>query len=130
MKKLFSAGILIMLFTLTANAQTPQLAIENRVHDFGAIQEDNGLVTTTFEFTNNGDAPLVINRVLASCGCATPDWTREPIPAKGKGNIQVTYNPKGRPGPFSKSVTVRSNVSGQPLVLVIKGEVVQATIQR
>jgi len=68
MKKLFSLGMLIMLFTIATNAQNPELKFETIVYDFGTIQEDSGMVTTEFEYTNNGDAPLVINRVLASCG--------------------------------------------------------------
>jgi len=127
MKKLFSLGIFIMLFAFTANSQNPELQFETRVYDFGSIQEENGMVTTDFEFTNDGEAPLVINRVIASCGCAIPDWTREPIPAKGKGIIKVTYNPKGRPGPFAKAVTVKSNSSTPSLVLQIRGEVIQAS---
>jgi len=129
MKKLFSFGIFVMLFAFGAFAQAPasELKFETTVYDFGVIQETGGLATANFEFSNEGDAPLVINTVSASCGCTTPDWTREPVSSKGKGFIKVSYNPKGRIGPFSKSVTVRSNSSDTPVVLQIKGEVVRET---
>lgn len=127
MRKLFSLCMFVMLFTLAANAQAPELKFENMVHDFDSIQENDGMVTTTFEFTNEGDAPLIINKVSASCGCTTPDWTREPIPAQGKGFVKVTYNPKGRPGPFAKSITVRSNSSEHPVILKVKGKVIRTT---
>jgi hypothetical protein len=124
MKKLFSLGVFVMLFALACNAQDAKLKFESVISDFGSVQEDGGVVTTTFEFTNDGNAPLVINGVSASCGCATPEWTREPVPAKGKGFVKVSYNPKGRPGRFTKSVTVKSNASDQPVVLTITGDVV------
>ena len=69
---------------------------------------------------------MIINDVSRSCGCTTPNWTREPVPVNGKGFISVSYNPKGRPGAFTKSVTVKSNASEQSVVLQIKGEVVLA----
>ena len=123
-KKLFLWSVFVLFFTLTAQAQTPGIKFEKDVYDFDLIQEDGGLVTTIFEFINDGDAPLIINDVSRSCGCTTPDWTREPVPANGKGFIQVSYNPKGRPGAFTKTVTVKSNAS--EYVLRIKGEVVYA----
>ena len=124
-KRLFSWSVFVLFFTLTAYAQTPGIKFERDVHDFDLIQEDGGMVTTTFEFINDGDAPLIINEVTRACGCTTPDWTREPVPVNGKGFIQVSYNPKGRPGAFTKEVTVKSNAPEQ-LVLRIKGEVIYA----
>jgi len=123
-RKLFLLSTFAMLFTLTVNAQAPGIKFENDVYDFGSIQEEDGKVTTTFVFINDGDAPLIINDVSRACGCTNPEWTREPVPANGKGFIKVSYDPKNRPGPFSKSVSVKSNASEQPVVLRIKGEVI------
>ena len=58
----------------------------------------------------------------ASCGCTTPDWSKEPIAPGKKGFVKASYNPAGRPGNFNKSVTVTSNQGTQ--VLYIKGQVV------
>jgi len=123
MKKLFLLSIFVMLFTFAANAQSPKLTFGNTVHDFGSVSEDGGMITTNFEFVNEGDAPLIISSVLTTCGCATPEWTKEPVAVGGKGFIKVSYNPKGRPGIFAKSVTVRNNSSEKSVVLQIKGEV-------
>ena len=123
-KRLFLLSAFAMLFTLTVNAQVPGIKFERDVYDFDLIREEDGVVTTVFEFINDGNAPLIINSVVASCGCTAVDWTREPVPVAGKGFIKVSYNPKGRPGSFSKSVTVRSNASEEPVVLRIKGKVV------
>jgi hypothetical protein len=112
------------MFFCFISAQNAEISFKSKNHDFGKIKEEDGLASTTFEFTNTGVAPLVVNGVTASCGCTTPEWTREPIPAGGKGFIKATYNAKGRPGPFKKSITVRSNASESTVVLTIGGDVI------
>ena len=112
-----------MLVAFTVNAQTPSPKFETTMHDFGTVVENNGMITANFEFVNEGDAPLIIKGVSASCGCAIPEWTQKPVVPKGKGTLKVSYNPKGRPGTFVKSVVVRTNASEQPVILKIKGEI-------
>ena len=53
-------------------AQKPKVEFKKMEHNFGTIKEEAGAVTTQFEFTNKGYAPLVIHRVSSSCGCTTP----------------------------------------------------------
>jgi hypothetical protein len=125
MKKLFFLSIFAVLFSLAYAQQSDAVFdFKAKEYDFGQIKEENGMVTTVFEFTNTGKAPLVISGVSASCGCTTPEWTKEPVPAGGKGVIKATYNATGRPGPFNKSITVRSNATEPTVILYIKGEVI------
>lgn len=88
--------------------------------DFGDVEE-GPQATYKFEFTNVGDQPIIITNAQASCGCTTPDWTKEPIPPQGKGFIQATYNTQGRIGAFNKSITVYSNAVEPTKVMYIKG---------
>ena len=127
MKKLLSLSVFALLFAFVAQAQNPEITFASKVNDFGNIQEADGMATTTFEFTNTGSAPLVISGVTASCGCTTPDWTKTPVLPGETGFVKASYNAKGRPGIFSKSVTVRSNAASEATtVLTIKGEVIAA----
>ena len=119
---LLSFAVMVFLAT-TALAQKPTIVFNELEHDFGAFKESDGNQTTTFQFTNKGDVPLILNNVRASCGCTTPKWTREPVPPGKTGEIQVSYNPKNRPGSFNKSVMVRSNAENGTTVLRIKGSV-------
>ncbi|MDX9748739.1 MAG: DUF1573 domain-containing protein [Paludibacter sp.] len=105
-------------------AQQPVLTFDKTTHDFGKIKEENGLASVSFTFTNKGDAPLVINRVQAACGCTTPTWTREPILPGKKGTVTAAYNPQNRPGSFIKTITVYSNAGSNATVLTIKGDVI------
>ena len=123
MKK-YSLLLVCMTFTLLAMSQKPVITYEKTAHDFGKVNEEDGKVTYVFDFKNAGASPLVVNRVQASCGCTTPTWTKEPIEPGKKGSITVTYNPSGRPGPFTKTITVYSNASEEQTLLTIKGEVI------
>lgn len=124
-------SLMLLGFSLAKADKTaegkPAISFSETVHDFGVIREDGGPVSHTFVFTNTGDAPLVIINATASCGCTRPEYPRNPVKAGKKDKITVTYNPKGRPGEFSKEVTVRTNVKGKKKVtLKIKGNVVPA----
>lgn len=107
---------------LSLTAQT--IDFVSTEHDYGRIKEDDGVAYHDFEFTNNGNAPLIIKKINTSCGCTTPQWSKEPVAPGKNGIIKVAYNASGRPNNFSKTVTVISNASAQSVVLRIKGFVV------
>ncbi len=123
---------LIIMFSLVVAtvivAQSPHIEFEKRIHDFGKIYEKDGRASVKFVFKNIGDAPLVVTRVQASCGCTTPSWTREPIMPGDSGHISVSYNPYRRPGSFAKSILVHHNADTKPFNLTIKGSVVPKSI--
>jgi len=116
--------LICVSFSLLSFTQKASIKFEKMSHDFGKISEDKGYATYVFSFTNIGNSPLVINNVQASCGCTTPTWTKEPIQSGKKGSITVSYNPLGRPGAFTKSITVFSNAAEDQVVLMINGEVI------
>ena len=62
--------------------------------------------------------------VQASCGCTTPGWTKEAVAPGKTGFIKASFDPKGRPGYFNKSLMVMTDLSGSPITLQIKGTVV------
>jgi len=115
--------LVLMLFGVVIYGQ-PLMQLSSSEHDFGKFKEEAGKQTYNFEVKNVGDAPLVIQNITASCGCTTPDWTRSPIPPKGEGVITAIYDPANRPGIFNKTLMVYSNSKPEPVVLVIKGEVI------
>jgi len=121
--------LVCLVFSLAAMCQKPVISFDTKEHDFGKINEKDGSVTYVFDFTNKGNAPLVVSRVQASCGCTTPTWTKAPIEAGKKGAITVTYNTSNRPGMFTKTITVYSNDALEQTVLIIKGEVIPITKQ-
>jgi hypothetical protein len=125
MKRILFAFVVVLLTANIASAQQEKAAsisvIDNAVFDFGEIKEAAGPVTHVFKVKNDGDAPLVITKVVASCGCTTPDWTREPIAPGKTGEVKATFDPKNRPNSFTKTISVYSNGKVGSYVLTIKG---------
>jgi len=125
--------ILIALILLIAGAagaqQSEQLIFNEIIHDFGNIREDAGNAEFEFTFTNNSGTTVIIGNVKASCGCTTPGWTKEPIPPGGTGFVKASFNPKGRPGYFNKTLTVTTNV-GPPIGLQVNGTVTNEEAQK
>ena len=98
------------------------MVFENETIDYGTIAH-NADGNRQFVFTNNGTKPLIITNTQGSCGCTVPTTPKEPIAPGAKGVIGVKYA-TDRVGPFTKTVTVTSNASGQATkTLTIKGTV-------
>ncbi len=120
--KYLSAFAIIFFLACRLQAQ-PIMKLAATEHDFGVFKEEDGKQSYTFRVTNSGNQPLVIQNIVASCGCTTPDWTKSPIAPGASGEIKAVYDPANRPGPFSKTLTVFSNSAPSPVVLHLKGEV-------
>lgn len=105
------------------------ISADELTYNFGTIAEADGPASHTFVVKNTGDKPLVITRITASCGCTQPEWTKEPISPGKTGNVKVTYNPKGRPGPFYKTISIFSNGKKGSYTLAIKGNVTPKPLQ-
>ncbi|MBL7859187.1 MAG: DUF1573 domain-containing protein [Cyclobacteriaceae bacterium] len=91
--------------------------------DFGKIPVGKP-VTHQFTFTNEGNVPLVISSVQASCGCTVAEYSKEPIAPGGQGFVKATYN-AAKAGVFTKTVSVNANTEEGVVQLFIKGEVVE-----
>src|SRR5690242_10861875 len=77
-----------------ANSGAEAISLKETEFDFGPIPQGKP-VYHTFEVVNNTNAPLKLDNVQASCGCTTPQWNKEPIPAGGTAKINVGYNAAG-----------------------------------
>ena len=101
------------------------VAFDKYKHDFGTIRESDGKISAVFTFINLGDSPLIITKVAASCGCTTPEWTREPVAPGGQGYIKAVYDPTNHIYVFNKSLTVYSNGNPSKIALSIQGTTVK-----
>lgn len=108
--------------TTTQTEKRAEIKFETLNHDFGTFSANDPVVKCVFKFTNVGDAPLIINQAIASCGCTVPTYTKEPVKPGESGQIEVTYNGKGKfPGHFKKTITVRTNGAVEMTRLYIEG---------
>ncbi len=132
MKKFILLSFFVSMAFAAINAQTttpkeqpadgPKITFSEQEHNYGNIQK-GGDGNCEFVFTNEGNEPLILSNVKASCGCTTPSWTKEPIMPGKNGSIKVRYNTNNI-GSFNKTITVTSNAVNSPrIVLKIKGKV-------
>ena len=135
MKKLIITAFVAIGATFAANAQTvtPQKPVDKKVaeitfeketHDFGIIPQSVP-ATYTFVVTNTGKSPLIITNAAASCGCTTPEWTKEAIMPGKKGFIKATYN-AANVGAFEKHLTVKFAGVDEVKSITLKGEVLNS----
>ena len=116
MKKIFTLCFAIAIaFALNAQttvsdqtSTTPDpLSMKDTAFDFGTIPQGKP-VYHFFEVTNTGKTPMVISNVQTSCGCTTPEWSKEPVAPGGTTKIRVGYNAAGE-GHFEKFITIMYN---------------------
>jgi hypothetical protein len=123
MTRFVLTAVLFAFSSLSFGQLAEPLFFREKVHDFGDIKEGDGPAVVEFTITNRTTRPVSILSVKPSCGCTTPDWTKDPIAAGGTGFIKASYDPKGRPGYFNKTLAVTTDWDGTPIVLQIKGNV-------
>ena len=91
-------------------------------YDFGNINEGQ-VIEHVFNFTNNGQAPLVISNITASCGCTSPDWTKTPVQPGAEGFVKVVFNSAAKSGAQAPTVTIQANTNPTVTRLRMKGNV-------
>ena len=126
--KRISAFFVLMTVFFVAGAQNqavPEdvLLIKVNVHDFGKIPQGKP-VYYTFDIVNTGKTELKLDNVQASCGCTTPEWSKDPIAPGATAKIRVGYNAAAE-NYFEKPITITYNGT-QTKQLIIKGTVWKA----
>ncbi len=114
---------IVCFFSFLTGYSQAVIRFEQKVHDFGNIKEIDGTVSYDFIFVNDGKAPILIKNVESSCGCTSPEWSRQPVLPGKKGFVKATFDPKDRPSHFDKTITVYSNAQPAVVELKIKGNV-------
>jgi hypothetical protein len=107
-KKIIENNVVVAAERDANSSKFPVITFDKTEHDFGEI-EANAAVETEFNYTNTGDAPLVITDIKSSCGCTVPkDWSREPLAPGTSGKFSVKFNGSGA-NKITKTITVTAN---------------------
>jgi hypothetical protein len=125
MKRIFLlAAAFVAGFAAMAQKPDDLIKLNADTYNFGKIKQGVP-VTTFFTVTNKSDKPVMLESVTPSCGCTTPEYSKEPIVPGGTTQIKVGYN-AASPMAFTKDVTIK--LSGVPEVKIIHitGEVLSA----
>lgn len=126
MKKiLFIAAAFVVSISAMAQQKADDLIKMNvEKYDFGKIKQGVP-VTTFFTITNTTNKPVVIENAWASCGCTTPEYSKEPIAPGASTKLKVGYNAAAM-GTFTKPVYIKLAGVNEPKQVNIVGEVVDA----
>ncbi|WP_207632824.1 DUF1573 domain-containing protein [Foetidibacter luteolus] len=94
------------------------------VYNFGTVTKGEQ-VKMTFKFKNTGNKPLIISSAKPGCGCTVADFTKEPVPPGGEGEVTGVYDSnRGILGTVHKSISVTTNTkNGVQHTLIFTGEV-------
>jgi hypothetical protein len=124
MKKITTVLLFLFLGSLGFSQNSPKIEFKlaENIINYGNTSKktDNGI--RTFEFTNAGDAPLIINNVFSTSEFTFPIKPTEPILPGKTGKIEIKYNMI--PGPIRKTIIIESNATNYEngiIVLKVKG---------
>ena len=117
-KKIDEQNVVVAAERDANSSKFPVITFDKMEHDFGEIEAKTP-VETEFNYTNTGDAPLVITDIKSSCGCTVPkDWSREPLAPGASGKFSVKFNGSGA-NKVTKTITVTANTEkGSELVKI------------
>lgn len=121
----------ILTLILAALMQTGGVKVEGIVefdkvvHDFGDFLLSGGPKSCTFKVENISEKPIAILTVSSSCGCTDVEWTKAPIKPGQTGTISATYDNKQGAYPFEKTLTVYISSLSKPVILRLRGNVLE-----
>ena len=90
--------------------------------DLGSLPIDGPNQTCDFLFANNGNKPLVIEKVESSCPCLDIEYPKEAVAPGKRSKITLTLKMNEiSSGQFYRSAFVYSNGSEEPTEIILQG---------
>lgn len=106
LKKLLSLIFVFVALATAGQTVNKELTFDKKIHNFGTIDENGGMVSCKFRVTNIGKKPMTIVSARGGCSCVKGVVPKRPIQPGKSDYITVTFDPEYRPGHFSKELTV------------------------
>lgn len=116
------SGAVMTTDTHTVKHPKTTIKFDKESYDFGTIK-DGDVVEHVYTFKNTGSHPLIIDEVVATCGCTVPAYTKTPVAPGAKGEIAISFNSKGRAGNVDKNIILKSNAQEESIPLFFKAVV-------
>lgn len=106
----------------TTAVRGAELRLAETVHDFGDVPRRGDDLSCEIAFTNTGDAPLVVMRLITSSSCLHASCLRRPVAPGASGVIRIVYQPlKSEAGAFSRIVRIGSNAVAGDRHITVRG---------
>ena len=127
MKKIISIIAITILSNIGYSQNGPKIEFKTKENtiDFGTISKGKDSGIRTIEFTNTGNAPLIIVSIQSTSSFTVLSKINSPILPGKSDKIEVKYNMTL--GPIRKTITVETNAINYEegrIPFKIKGEVI------
>lgn len=127
--KLILLTVLLICCDITITAQSDVNWINGTVFDFGDINEDDGVVSRKFLWSNRGTAAVSILTAKGKCSCTTAKYDSSPVQPGDTACVTITFDPKDKAGEFKQRVTVRHTAEPSTNYLFVKGRIITSEMR-
>jgi hypothetical protein len=100
---------------------TGVLEFKDTIKNFGTIKDDIGVVSYDFKFDNLGPEAFVLEEVIPSCGCITPEFSEDTIHAGEQGHVKIYLDVFNKSGLVTQYITIKGNSLKSPIHLYLEG---------
>lgn len=99
------------------------LSFNEKLHDFGTILEEDGVVSCTFIVKNISKTPFIIKYISTGCGCTAALYDKSPIMPNSTKEITIEYDPINRTGKFRTAINIVGGAVGENYTLHVQGDI-------
>lgn len=114
---------LFSILALTISAQA-NLSFKDAKKSFGMVKKGE-VVKLEFDFTNNGNEPLLITDAKVECSCTTVDFPKQPIAPNQTAKVIVIFDTKSVYDRQDRVVEIISNAKNSHQKIRYKGVVLK-----
>ncbi len=97
-----------------SKSEVPKIKLSSKRVNLGNIKEGK-VVEFKVKVINEGKKPLIIKKVVSSCGCTAALMSNGQIPPGGSEWLNVKFDSSKRHGKISRTVSVYSNDPARPV---------------
>ncbi|MBR5697062.1 MAG: DUF1573 domain-containing protein [Prevotella sp.] len=115
-----------MLVALASPCRAQRIEAKNQVLNVGQVMFRQPVVVE-YELHNKSSHDISITNVRTSCGCTTVDYPEGYIHGDADFTVRATYDAKTM-GHFEKQIGIYTTDSNEPLMLTLKGIVVDEVV--
>ena len=108
----------------------PNIRFETQKIDIGdTLYQKNTAYLYDFVYENTGTAPLIVNKVIATCPCLRVEFSTEPIAPGARDTLHVYFTPN-HASKYTQRLSVFTNSPRNGIQLFAKGNFLKAAEYR
>ena len=110
--------VFIFLFGFASSLQAQaKIKFTETKKDLGKVKKGD-IVTTDYEFINEGNQPLIITNYEVECSCTTVDFPKQPIAPGQTNKLTVKFDTKSAYDRQDRKVVIISNAKNSASVRI------------